>query len=188
MKHLLSLCLCAMLLAPAVRAMPPEGLIAGLSGDWNADGMADLATLWAGEDGATLVMYHGDLEGLVPVLVVPEAVYSGGNAGQMPRFSARSDTAFVLHQEQIAIGRTPWMLDLTIAWRPALGGWVVAGYTYTVYDRLDPDAGLRCDVNLLTGSFEREVNGAVLTGSDGPAPLPLAHLTQDWRPAACNQP
>ncbi len=186
MRYLLALCLCVPLVVPAARAMPPDGLIAALSGDWNADGMADLASLWAGEDGATLVIYQGDLEGLVPVLAVPDAVYSGGNPGQMPGFSARSDTAFVLHQEQIAIGRTPWMLDLTVAWRPALGGWVVAGYTYTVFDRLDPDAGLRCDVNLLTGAFEREVNGRVHTGRDAPSALPLAALTQDWRPPACN--
>lgn len=188
MKVFSALCLSLTLVALPAGALPPQGLIAALSGDWNGDDMPDLVSLWADEDGATLVLHHGGFAGLEPALTVPMAAYSGGLAGQVPSLSARSDTAFVLHQEQTAIGRTPWLQDLTIAWRPALGGWVVAGYTYVSYDRLDPDAGLTCDANLLTGAFEREVNGSVETGRNLPAPLPLAALTQDWRPPACDLP
>ena len=174
-----------MLAAPAL-ALPPQGLIAALSGDWNGDDLPDLVSLWAGEDGAALVLHQGNFMGLEPVLTLPGVAFAGGMAGQMPGLSARSDTAFVLHQEQTAIGRNPWMLDLTIAWRPALGGWVVAGYSLVSYDRLDPEAGFTCDVNLVTGAYERDENGRRETGRDAPAPLALPELTQDWRPAACD--
>jgi len=185
MRYLAAL-LPLMLAAPPAVALPPQGLIAGLSGDWNGDEFPDLVTLWAGEEGAALVLHHGSFMGLEPVLTLPDLAFAGGLAGQMPGLSLRSDTAFVLHQEQTAIGRTPWMQDLVIAWRPALGGWVVAGYTYVSYDRLDPDAGFSCDVNLLTGAFERARDGRKETGRDAPAPLALPDLTQDWRPAACD--
>lgn len=169
--------------------------ISGLSGDWNEDGHTDLVVILRGDDDtADLVLFEGDDEdGLSEVLRLDGAIYAGTLAGQLPRLTPRGPRGFVISQEQTAVSRNPWTLDLTIAHRPHLGGYVVAGYTFHMYDRLLPGAGAECDINLLTGSFARhhapgEDPAEVQLGTVDPAPLPLSDLTLDWRPAICDFP
>ena len=182
--------LAASLFASQAGAFQPLG---GLSGDWNEDGHPDLVLLLrCADDTADLVVFLGDVQsGLTEAVRAPGAIYAGGLAGQVPRLQSHGARGFIVTQEQTAIGRTPWMLNLTVAYRPRLGGFVVAGYTHAVYDRLDPDAGGECDVNLLTGNYARQSLAAADTaevdlGTVDPAPLRLADLTLDWRPAPCD--
>lgn len=147
-------------------ALAQEGrLLAALSGDWNGDEVLDAVTLvQAGDDMADLVAYLGTgYAGLEAVVTLPGVVYAGPMAGQMPTLAALSDTSFTLNSEQTGIGRNPWSQVITVAWRN--GAFVVAGYAYNFYDRLDPAHFGSCDVNLLTGEFS--VTRGPGDGTDG---------------------
>jgi hypothetical protein len=91
-----------------------------------------------------------------------------------------------LHTSHMGIGRSAFEQTLTIAWRQ--GAWRVVGLTRSYWDKLDPEAGSSCDINLATGR-------AILTGPGNQprrtvrvrlAPVPLT-LWQDGRglPSAC---
>jgi hypothetical protein len=180
---------------PAGAQTPPAGtLFAALGGDWNGDGVSDLALLVSDDpqssDGADLILYLGDGYALVETLRVPGVVYAGTLFGQAPGLEARTDTSFMIRAEQTAIGRSPWNSAVTVAWRG--GSFVVAGYTYTTYDRIENTGG-RCDVNLLTGGWEVTFMPAddgpdrVETGRDGPRAFPLSDLDQDFLPPVCTR-
>lgn len=193
----LPLALLTLLALPAAaQDWPPGALIAALSGDWNGDGAPDLAVLTQGGDGdetlADLTLYHGDGRRLVAVLHVPGVAFSGVMWGQTPGLRARSETSFILASEQTGIGRHPWTQEVTIAFRN--GDHVVAGFTHATYDRLDASSR-RCDLNLLTGGWERVHHPGAeegedppperASGSDGPRAFPLAELDAEFFPAPC---
>lgn len=169
--------------------LPP---IAGLSGDWNGDEMADLALLVPGgsdaEPGVDLVLYLGDGQGLQQVLRVQDVVFGGPMWGQTPGLQARSATSFSILSEQTAMGRSPWSQAVTVAWRN--GAFVVAGFTHSSYDRIENTAA-RCDVNLLTGGWEVELTPAddgparIQTGRDGPRAFALTDLSETYWPEVC---
>lgn len=191
MSRLVALPHAAALAAAAALALPATGqtwqtgeLLAALTGDWNGDGAAELAVLVRGADiGADLVLYATDELRLAPVLTVPDVAFAGVNYGQIPTLSARSATSFVIGSEQTAVGRSAWEQQVTVAWRD--GGWVVAGFTHAYYDRLDPNRNGRCDVNLLSGGWEREAGGQRAAGSDGPRAFALDRLDQSFVPEVC---
>lgn len=166
----------------------PGQLIAVLTGDWNNDGAPDAAVVQrGGDDFADLLVLTGDpVYGLQPYAHIPDLVFAGPMGGQVPRLSARSDTSFSVHSGNTGIGRSAWMQDITIAWRQ--DGFVVAGFTYTSYDRLDVDAGGTCDVNLLTGGYEltlaRTVD-KVQRGTRTDRAFPLSALRAGYAPAIC---
>lgn len=178
----------------------PGRLIAVLSGDWDGDEMADAITLVQAEDGmADLVVHRGTFRGLEPVLTLPAVIFAGPMAGQAPGLEAASASSFRITTEQTGIGRTPWHAALTVAWRE--GGFVVAGYTYAFYDRLDLGHYGSCDVNLLTGDYEialspgdEQPDGSMVEGSAvevrqtgrGPrASFALAELREGYAAPAC---
>lgn len=170
--------------------LEPGAYLAALTGDWNADGNPDLVLLLQDDDAtATLVIHHGDGRQMEPVLTVPGVAFAGPMWGQTPGLEGRSDTSFVITSEQSAVGRSPWEQQVTLAWRN--GAWMVAGYTYSFYDRLDLSHHGRCDVNLLNGRWEA-VHGPgddaaerSLSGSDGPRAFPAAELTEAFQPEPC---
>lgn len=180
------------LATPALADPPGPGtLIAAISGDWNGDDMLDAVTLTRAGDGmADLTVYRGGVYGLEPVLTLPAVVFAGPMAGQAPAFAPRSASSFVLHTEQTGIGRTPWAAGLTIAWRG--GGFVVAGYDYSFYDRLDPSHYGSCSVNLLTGRYDLTLSPGEdaadihRAGTTEAASFPLASLTEGYMPAICS--
>lgn len=188
----------------AVAESAPGRLLAALSADWNADGILDAATLVQAADGmADLVVYLGTgVTGLEPVVAVASVVFAGPMAGQLPTLSARTDTSFAINSEQTGIGRTPWFQSITVALRG--GEFLVAGYSYSFYDRLDLAHFGSCDVNLLTGDFsvtQGPGDGTASdTGSDGATEAPgivtegraargafaLADLTEGYVAPACD--
>lgn len=164
----------------------PGQLIAVLSGDWNGDGAPDAAVVQHGQAGfADLVVFTGDgIYGLQPVVHLGDQVFVGPMAGQAPTLTARSDTSFTLHSENTGVGRNAWTQDITIAYRQ--GGFVVAGFTYMTYDRLDPDAGGTCDVNLLTGGFElSRADAQTERGTGADRAFALSELTDGYFPSVC---
>jgi hypothetical protein len=167
----------------------PEGtLIAALTGTWPGDGGRHLVTLVAGAepDGVDLVIHAPGPRGLETSLRVQNAVWGGPMYGQTPGLEPRSDTSFVITSENTAIGRGAWSAGVTVAWRG--GEWVVAGFTWSFFDRVDPDALGRCDVNLLAGTWEREDGATRTSGRDGPRAFPLAALDAAFLPEVCTPP
>ena len=188
---MLTRCL-ALLLVSAAPAIAQEGrLVAAISGDWNGDDELDAATITVDAEGITeFILYRGDsIDGLRPEITLHDVFWAGTMAGTLPAFQPRSDTSFAIQTQQTAIGRSPWVQHLTIAYRN--GAFVVAGYDYDTYDRIDPDHFGNCSVNLLTGRYELRVN------PEGPAPeyarsgettaraIPLAELNASFTPDVC---
>lgn len=166
--------------------------IAAISGDWNGDEALDAALLYPGADGLAdlVVMLNDQVTGLQPLLTLPGVVFAGPMAGQAPAFEPRSETSFALRSEQTGVGRTPWYQWLTLAWRD--GGFVVAGYDYSFYDRLDLSHYGECSVNLLTGAYTltlgpgedaAEIRREGRTEERG---FPLADLREGWQSRACD--
>lgn len=177
--------------AAAEGAMEPGRIIAALTADWTGDGHLDAALIIRAEDGmADLVMLTGGgPAGLEPVARAQAAIFAGPMAGQTPSLAPRTDTSFVLHTEQSAVGRTPWESEMTIAWRG--GRFVVAGFTHRFYDRMDPERQGRCDVNLLNGRYELDYSPGTdiapirRSGAGEDRAFPLEELHEDYFPAVC---
>ncbi|WP_334194963.1 hypothetical protein [Pararhodobacter sp.] len=190
--------LLALVLPLAAQAEPltpggsPRQPIAAISGDWNGDEALDAAFLYPGADGLAdlVVMINNQVTGLETVLALPGVVWSGPMAGQAPAFEPRSETSFAIRSEQTGIGRTPWHQWVTLAWRD--GGFVVAGYDYSFYDRLDLSHYGECSVNLLTGAYTLthgpgdEVPEITRQGSTEERGFPLADLREGWQARACD--
>lgn len=104
------------------------------------------------EDSADLVIVSDRrVPDLQSTLITARGIaYSGTFFGQSPSLEASASGALLLHEEQIAVGRTPWMQTLTIQYLD--DGFLVVGQSYSSYDRLS-GGGFSCDVNLLTGDW-----------------------------------
>ena len=98
-----------------------------------------------------------------PLLVARSIVFNGPMWGMSPSLAQAENGSLLLTSEQIGIGRHAWTQTLTLAWRS--GAFVVAGYTWSSYDRIDAGS-VTCDVNLLTGDY---VANALRGGVDGRA-------------------
>lgn len=178
------------LASPALAEGPPP-LIAALSGDWDGDGAPDALVLVPGIEGdANLIVYDNDGDsGLTPVLVLEGVVFAGPMAGQAPSLAPHGEAGFVLASEQTAVGRTPWSQRLTVLWRD--GGFVVAGYDYGFYDRLDLSHYGECSVNLLTRRYTLthgpgdEAPEVIREGATEAAAFPLAELRTGWMAPPC---
>lgn len=108
---------------------------------------------------AHLVVFAGSLADNrgAPLLLVGDLAYAGGMAGQSPRLEAAPNGSLQVHSEQIAIGREPWTMTLTLAERD--GAVLVAGFTFATWDRITAGSAL-CDWNLLSGRWEMSFDRA----------------------------
>lgn len=163
----------ALLLSATMPAMadaadfPAERIIAMASGDWNKDGTMDLAVVAtpddeSGEDNGIYVYLAKPEENrLTLALAAPNSVW--GNLtmfGQEPELAALANGSFTLTTKNDAVGRGRWRQSLTVAYRNF--DFIVAGYTYSSYDTLDPNSGSECDLNVLTGKGKS--NGGPVAG------------------------
>ena len=96
-----------------------------------------------------------------PLLVARSIVFNGPMWGMSPTLAQAGNGSLLVSAEQTGIGRHAWNQTLTLAWRG--DAFVVAGYTWSSYDRLDAGS-VTCDVNLLTGDY---VASAVRPTVDG---------------------
>ena len=135
---------------------PAERIIAMASGDWNKDGTMDLAVVAtpddeSGEDNGIYVYLATPEENrLTLARAAPNSVW--GNLtmfGQEPELAALANGSFTLTTKNNSVGRGRWRQSLTVAYRNF--DFIVAGYTYSSYDTLDPNGGSECDLNVLTG-------------------------------------
>lgn len=160
-----------LLIAPPVFA---EGFSTQVSGDFNADGIADHAALVEfGDTGeADLLLKMGDGG---QTIWVQNIVWVGG-IGQQPSLSVTPHGSLQVMSHNSAIGRNRWEQIHTLAWRDE--AMRVAGYTYRWYDTLNLEDSGACDLNLLSGK------GEVLKGQNGVTRVisttSRAHLVQDW--------
>ncbi len=85
-----------------------------------------------------------------PLLIARNIAYNGAMWGMAPSLERAENGSLLLRSEQSGIGRFPWFQTLTIANRD--GGFVLAGFSYSSYDRAR-GGGMSCDVNFLTGAY-----------------------------------
>jgi hypothetical protein len=146
----------ALPLAAEAADFPAERVAAMASGDWNKDGVADLVLVAtpgdnSGEDNGLYVYIAKPEENrLTLALTLPNTIW--GNLamyGQEPELAALANGSFTLTTKNDSVGRDRWRQSLTIAYRNF--DFIVAGYTFSSYDTLNPDAGSECDLNVLTG-------------------------------------
>jgi len=138
------------------------------------------AVLVDAEEGADLYIFTEDGFEWKQAVHAPEIVWRGG-IGQEPWLEALEGGSIRLYSENISIGRDRWEQILTIAYRG--GEFLVAGYTFTYYDTLDPDAAGKCDVNLLTG---KGVHNDKTFRTKLPA-TKVSAWTQETRPPECER-
>lgn len=129
-----------------------------------------------------------------PIAVLPNLAYAGGFFGQQPSLEPGPEGGLILHEEQIAMGRTPWMQSLELRYRD--GAFIVAAFSYSSYDR-PMGGGFGCDVNYLEHAWfvsADRVNpetGEVTYDVSDTGNLPDATpVLDDWRdrrdlPAVC---
>lgn len=179
---LVSVCLTGLVLSPAYSEeirIAPEAVYSVATGDINRDGASDAVLLVEPDDqayediGIYFYLREGDYLPLKLHTVALNMVW-GNRAmmGQVPTVSIDERGSVIVTSENIAIGRHKWEQKLTIALRD--GQFVVAGYTYSFYDTLDPEANGGCDVNLLTGKGVREDNGRESDMALKPQHIPAA--------------
>jgi len=163
-----------------------DRITAAATGDWNQDGVADLALLVSPENGdgdiaIHIFLYSGEANRLVAQTVAPDKVWGDFQmAGRQPSISATANGSIIVTSHNDSIGRDRWEQKLTLAYRNF--DFVVAGYTYNSYDTLDPDNVTNCDFNVLTGKAER--NGKALRVA--PQMLSLDDWSDDVGQKVCN--
>jgi|GEM_PF-989863 len=166
--------------AIAQEAMVPAAAIAGAETvQVDGDIYRYRAVLAEADEGADLYIYTDAGEGWKQAVLAKNIVWRGGMYGQEPSMEAQEHGSLKIISENSAVGRDRWEQVLTIAYRG--GEFLVAGYTYSYYDTLDPDANGLCDVNLLTG--KGVLNGKAFMTTLGA--IPARSWTMDTRPPEC---
>lgn len=163
-----------------------DHIAAAATGDWNQDGIADLALIvWPenqDEDNAVhIYLYSTEANRLVAQTVAPDKVWGDFQmAGRQPSISATANGSIIVTSHNDSVGRDRWEQKLTIAYRNF--DFVVAGYTYNSYDTLDPENVTNCDFNVLTGKAER--NGETLRVA--PQMVTLSDWSDETGQTVCN--
>ncbi|MFC3071916.1 hypothetical protein [Shinella pollutisoli] len=148
---------CGLPFAAAAADFPAERIVAAASGDWNKDGVSDLALIVRPADvesdkdnGLYVYLANPDESRLELKLALPDTVWGGLTLyGQEPSLAALANGSFTLTTRNESVGRDRWRQSLTIAYRN--NDFIVAGYTYASHDTLDPNGVRECDLNVLTG-------------------------------------
>jgi len=140
----------------AAEAIDPDRIVFAATGDWDKDGSMDLAMLVAAAEGSDedhavyIYLNDGDTDRLELKTVATNKIWGDLTmAGRAPSITALPNGSILITSHNDAVGRDRWEQKLTVAYRNF--DFVVAGYTYTSYDTLDPDNTSECDFNVLTG-------------------------------------
>lgn len=143
--------------AGAALADPIEtnDIVAAVTGDFNKDGAQDLALLVRTDEDMDLRFFLQDKDGmyLKPAGVALKKVWGtaapDSTVGQEPELVAMPNGSIQVITKNEAIGRDRWHQTLTLAYRNT--DFIVAGFTYSYYDTLEPENSGNCDLNVLTG-------------------------------------
>ncbi|MDF1635441.1 hypothetical protein [Mycoplana sp. MJR14] len=157
MKTALPLAL--VLLSPAgaiAETFPADRITAAATGDWDRDGRQDLVLIvrpaeGSDDDNGVYIYLADDGEPRLSLKVAaPNKIWGSTTVfGQEAGVTALSNGSISITSQNSAIGRDRWEQSLTVAYRNSR--FVVAGYTYSAYDTLDPNHTESCDLNVLTG-------------------------------------
>ncbi|MBW9066239.1 hypothetical protein JNB71_23315 [Rhizobium herbae] len=146
--------LCATV-AQAAEAIDPDRIVSAATGDWDKDDSPDLAMLVSApegsdEDHGIYIYLKGETNRLQLKTFAPNKVWGKLTIyGQEPFIEALPNGSILITSHNDSIGRDRREQKLTVAYRNF--DFVVAGYTYSSYDTLDPDNTSQCDFNVLTG-------------------------------------
>ncbi|MGE0212823.1 MAG: hypothetical protein AB7S41_14095 [Parvibaculaceae bacterium] len=190
MRFLLPLILSsvAAIAAGAPESVRPENVLRVVTADWNGDGGMDRALLVQNGDDADLHIYLSESSGSGPKLAAYAKAFAwaGSMWGTLPELKLLPNTSSLqVVSQNDAVGRDRWTQTLTLAYRN--GAFVVAGYTFSARDTLEPDAWSACDVNLLTGKgivkSEKAPDGKAFASTT--RAMPVVQWTQDTKPQGC---
>ena len=156
--------------AKSAEPIDPQRIAFAATGDWDKSGTPDLALLVtpptdSDEDHAVYI-YLGDEDSgrLTLKTIAPNKVWGDlSMAGRAPSITALPNGSMLITSRNDAVGRDRWEQKLTVAYRNF--DFVVAGYTYTSYDTLDPDNATDCDFNVLTGKGKANGQTVATTGA-----------------------
>lgn len=171
--------LAAPLAAHAQDTVPPQNVISAVTGDWNGDGSFDRALLVEDEDGANLLIYLSDGDGMKLDSDAKAFVWSGTMWGTLPELKLSASGGLQVHAENDSVGRDRWEQTYSLAFRD--GKMVVAGLTASAHDTLDPKGGGNCDINFLTGKGTSNKKKVTIAGGA----TAVGDWTQDSVPQAC---
>lgn len=180
MKSLAAALVFSIVLPAATMAadFPADRIVAMASGDWNKDGTADLAVIAtpgddSGDDNGLYIYLAKPEESRLTLAVsLPNSVWGDLTMyGREPELTALANGSFTITTKNDSVGRDRWRQSLTIAYRNF--DFIVAGYTYSAYDTLNPDGGAECDLNVLTG--KGKTSGGAVSGQAQFA------LLKDWK-------
>jgi len=152
---------------------------ATVASDLNGDGRVERFALI--DSGAGTVDLQ--IENTGGGVIYAESIAWLGGIGQQPELSLATNGSVRLTSMNEAIGRDRWHQTLTIAYRR--GTYRIAGYTYSWYDTLNPEANGTCDLNLLNhrGTLSRNGNAARAIRTDW-NPLPVTEWNDNITPPA----
>jgi len=135
--------------AAAEPQVSPGAVSASVTEDWNQDGGFDRAVLVERDDSVDLYVYLSEPDGMALAHRLPDFAWRGGMWGQQPSLAVNSAGSLQVISGNQAIGRSRWQETVTIAWRE--GRLVVAGFTFSSDDTLEPGLTKDCDANFLSG-------------------------------------
>ncbi len=132
-----------------------QNFTTALEADLTGDGLIDRAELRETDDGgeADLNIWVRKPGGQLGLRTKAKSVVWVGGIGQYPELAITPHGSLLIRSMNESIGRDRWHQTLTVAWRDDT--FVLAGFTYSWYDTLDPEKSGTCDVNLLSGKGER---------------------------------
>lgn len=163
--------------AAAAQTIAAEEIFDAAIGDWNRDGVPDLAILAQSEsdsgDTSLFIYFREDAEDGVLSLAFsgPDMLWGSGGSrrfyGQEPSLRALGNGSLAVTEQNWGVGRERWTSTMTVAWRDER--FVVAGYTFNSFDTLQEEEPLICDLNLLNG--RGTINGGEVSFSLRAVPL-----------------
>ncbi|WP_424992333.1 hypothetical protein [Oceaniradius stylonematis] len=171
---------------------PVDRIVSVATGDLDADGARDAALLVApdpdGTDDHALIILRGtgfDEGAMEPWLSFPDAAWGGGGmmVGNRPSVDFAASGSLLLKSGNEAIGRNRWNQTVTLAWRDET--LLIAGFTHSFYDTLDPDANGGCDINVLTGKGIVREETTETAVSLSPQRLTLEQWLAQGSPSLC---
>lgn len=171
---------------------PVSRVVSVATGDLDGDGARDAALLVAPDPDATddhaLIILRGtgfDEGAMEPWLSYRNAAWGGTGVvvGNRPSVDFTGSGSLLLKSGNSAVGRDRWFQTVTLAWRD--DRLLVAGFSYSFYDTLDPEANGGCDINMLTGKGVSTDNGRQIDVSVGAQRLELGDWLSAGSPILC---
>ena len=170
---------------PTDQFIDPAKVVGFIAGDWNKDGGKDQAILVgpnnADNDVGLYIFLEDNKDTPKLAIFKPNLAWSGTMWGNTPSLALNAAGSLQVISQNQAIGRNRWSQKLTIAYRE--NNFVVAGYTYDSYDTLDPNVGLSCDVNLLTGKGVKNKKAFKIAAQA----IKLANWNEESAPKQCQE-